>query len=69
MSISCIRFAITRITMVLSLLFSPVVSLAGEGLPADGQPASDILMSYDLWGNPTPVGGVTNGGSNSHSIW
>jgi len=48
-------------------LSSPAYA-ADQG-PRDGQPASDVLMSYDLWGNPTPVGGVTNGGSNSHSIW
>ncbi len=34
-----------------------------------GQPASDVLMSYDIWGNPTPRGGVTNGGTTSHSVW
>jgi len=34
-----------------------------------GQPASDVLSSEDLWGNPTFVGGVTNGGPHSHSIW
>ena len=34
-----------------------------------GQPASDVLMSFDIWGNPTPRGGVTNGGTNSHSVW
>ena len=34
-----------------------------------GQPASDVLMSFDIWGNPTPRGGVTNGGTTSHSVW
>ena len=34
-----------------------------------GQPASDVLMQFDIWGNPTPRGGVTNNGPNSHSIW
>ncbi len=34
-----------------------------------GQPASDVLMSFDVWGNPTPRGGVTNKGTNSHSVW
>ncbi len=42
---------------------------AEDGLPIDAQPASDILMSYDLWGNPSPIGGVTNGGTTSHSVW
>ena len=34
-----------------------------------GPPASDVLGSEDLWGNPTFVGGVANGGSTSHGIW
>ncbi len=34
-----------------------------------GQPASDVLMQFDIWGNPTPRGGVTNNGPNSHSVW
>ena len=34
-----------------------------------GQPASDVLMQFDFWGNPTARGGVTNNGPNSHSIW
>ena len=34
-----------------------------------GQPASDVLMSFDIWGNPTPRGGVTNKGPTSHSVW
>ena len=35
----------------------------------NGQPASDILMQLDIWGNPTPRGGVTNNGPNAHSVW
>ena len=34
-----------------------------------GQPASNVLSSEDLWANPTFVGGVTNGGPHSHSVW
>ena len=34
-----------------------------------GPPASDVLGSEDLWGNPTFVGGVANGVSTSHGIW
>jgi hypothetical protein len=34
-----------------------------------GQPASDVLLQFDPWGNPTPRGGVTNNGPNSHSVW
>lgn len=35
----------------------------------NGQPASDLLGQEDLWGNPTFIGGVTNGGPVGHSIW
>lgn len=34
-----------------------------------GQPASNVLSSEDIYGNPTFVGGVNNGGPHSHSIW
>lgn len=34
-----------------------------------GLPASDVLGSEDLAGNPTFIGGVSNGGSTSHGIW
>jgi hypothetical protein len=34
-----------------------------------GQPASNVLSSEDIYGNPTFVGGVTNGGPNAHSVW
>jgi len=33
-----------------------------------GQPASDVLVHEDLWGNPTFVGGVTNGGPNATGV-
>ena len=35
----------------------------------NGQPASDQLGQEDIWGNPTFVGGVTNGGPAGHSVW
>ena len=34
-----------------------------------GQPASNVVSSEDIYGNPTFVGGVTNGGPNAHSVW
>ena len=33
------------------------------------QPASDVLMQFDYWGNPTVRGGTINNGPNSHSVW
>ena len=35
----------------------------------NGQPASDQLGQEDIWGNPTFVGGVANGGPAGHSVW
>jgi hypothetical protein len=35
----------------------------------NGQSATDQLGQEDIWGNPTFVGGVTNGGASGHSIW
>lgn len=34
-----------------------------------GLPASDQLGAEDIWGNPTFVGGVVNGGPTAHSEW
>ena len=54
----------TKYCMVLFLL-GPVCAAAQQ----TGQPASDVLQQFDLWGNPTFRGGVTNKGPTSHSIW
>ncbi len=35
----------------------------------NGQSASDLLGQEDLWGNPTFIGGVANGGPGGHSVW
>jgi len=34
-----------------------------------GIPASDTLGAEDLYGNPSLVGGVANGGGTAHGIW
>ena len=39
------------------------------GAPRTGQPAADVLASHDSWGNPTFIGGLTNAGPTSHSVW
>ena len=41
----------------------------GAFAQSNGLPASDVLGSWDLWGNPTVVGGVSNAGANAHGIW
>ena len=40
-----------------------------SGRPRTGQPAADVLASADVWGDPTFVGGLTNAGPTSHSVW
>ncbi len=55
---------------MLSLAMTAVAMLAAPAAGQQaGQPASDVLMQFDIWGNPTPRGGVTNNGPNSHSVW
>ena len=50
---------------VMLVVLLPAVSFAQR----NHQPASDQLGQEDIWGNPTFVGGVTNGGPAGHSIW
>ena len=45
------------------------VSPVGVAAQQNGQPATEVLGSVDLEGNPTFMGGVTNGGPNAHSVW
>ena len=55
-----------RWTLVFAMAGLTVVSLSGQ---ETGQPASDVLLQFDPWGNPPPRGGVTNNGPNAHSVW
>lgn len=55
-----------RRSVALALSLFAIAALEAQ---ETGQPASDILMQFDFWGNPTARGGVTNNGPNSHSIW
>ena len=50
---------------IVSSFLLPMMVLAQK----NGQPASDLLGQEDLWGNPTFIGGVTNGGPGGHSVW
>ena len=52
-------------TFILLTALSTVPALAQQ----NGQPATEVLGSVDLYGNPTFMGGVTNGGPNAHSVW
>ena len=55
-----------RWTLVFAMAGLTVVSVSGQ---ETGQPASDVLLQFDPWGNPTPRGGVTNNGPTAHSVW
>jgi hypothetical protein len=62
-------------SIVVAVTFISVPALAQDPAavcecePANGQPAADVLASHDAWGNPTFIGGITNGGPNSGSVW
>ena len=56
----------TRCTAVLIVLGIAAAPLIAQ---ENGQPATEVLGSLDLDGNPTFMGGVTNGGPNAHSVW
>lgn len=60
-----------RVSIVLALAFlAPESDRKGDvGLPRTGQPAAEVLGSADAWGNPTFIGGLTNAGPTSHSVW
>ncbi len=50
--------------LVLGILSTSVVQAQQTGFPA-----SDTLGADDLWGNPTFIGGVANGGGTAHGVW
>ena len=60
---------------LIALAFGPTAALAQQDpdicdcTPVSGQPAADVLASHDRWGNPTFIGGITNGGPDSGSVW
>jgi hypothetical protein len=55
-----------RVILGFLLCISGIPTLLAQ---RNGQPASDALGQEDLLGNPTFIGGVTNGGPAGHSIW
>ena len=56
---------LVRLTLLILVALLPAVVMA----QVNGQAASDQLGQEDLAGNPTFVGGVTNGGPAGHSVW
>ena len=55
-----------RLSILASALWFVPLTALGQ---FQGIPASDQLGGEDIWGNPTFVGGVVNGGPTAHSEW
>ena len=56
---------------IFSILLSALTSLIALAVNAQvtGIPASDTLGAEDLYGNPSFIGGVSNGGGTAHGVW
>ncbi len=57
---------VSRLAVAFAMTLALPIAAAAQ---RNGQPASDQLGQQDIWGNPTFVGGVTNGGPAGHSVW
>lgn len=57
------------VSLLCSVSSAQTDSESCDCMPETGQPAADILASSDLWGNPTFIGGITNRGPESGSVW
>lgn len=53
--------------LLFSLLVSTLASMANAQF--FGIPASDTLGADDIYGNPSFIGGVANGGGTAHGLW
>jgi hypothetical protein len=51
------------------VVLSQPLHAAENFTPMDGIPAADVLGSHDIWDNPTFIGGITNKGPDSQSVW
>ena len=67
------KFRIVGFTLAASLSAAATAQTESEltcdCMPVSGIPAADVLASEDLWGNPTFIGGITNKGPDSGSVW
>ena len=52
---------------IISILLSAFA--AASKAQVQGIPASDTLGAEDLYGNPSFIGGVANGGGTAHGVW
>jgi hypothetical protein len=53
--------------IIISILLSTIAAAANAQV--QGIPASDTLGAEDLYGNPSFIGGVANGGGTAHGVW
>lgn len=53
--------------VIISILLTAVAVAANAQF--QGIPASDTLGAEDLYGNPSFIGGVANGGGTAHGVW
>ena len=54
---------------VASLMILGTLGAAAAQAQQTGIPASNTLGADDIWGNPTFIGGVANGGGTAHGVW
>ena len=57
----------TGMRILSSILLTAFATAANSQLA--GIPASDSLGADDLYGNPSLIGGVANGGGTAHGVW
>ncbi len=64
------RMSLSSVTLTLTLMSIGLGAPVQESQDAIiGLPASDVIGPTDVWGNPSFVGGIANGGSTSHGVW
>ena len=56
-------------TLSLLLLSALSVYSTAANAQVQGISASDTLGAEDLYGNPSFIGGVANGGGTAHGVW
>jgi len=59
---------VLTVMRALSLFLLSAISVAANA-QVQGISASDTLGAEDLYGNPSFIGGVANGGGTAHGVW
>jgi len=63
--------SIKRVVQAMKTLVTMLLTFLATAINAQiaGIPASDSLGAEDLYGNPSFIGGVANGGGTAHGVW